>query len=86
MRYVIGLLRYDWELLKWIWSSPSIAAQILRGWDKQTRDIIFERWMERAPKREAYLPLQRVPVQGAGDLRLPRNPLIVRRGNDESKP
>lgn len=34
----------------WLLSGPVIGDQIVRGWDKQTRDVIFERWEAREPK------------------------------------
>ncbi len=66
-------LRFHIRWYRWFWESPNIAMQILRGWSKPTRDIIFERWLEREPKRE--IPVAPVPIANS---RMP-DPLIRRR-------
>lgn len=43
------LFRIRWW--RWLLTGPTVAEGIIRGWDKQTRDIIFQRWMEKEPRQ-----------------------------------
>jgi hypothetical protein len=44
-----GWLRLWWEESVWIFTAPNMTLLMLRGVDKDSRDQIFQRWLDRHP-------------------------------------
>ncbi len=70
---IIQTIRYHIRWWRWFLGGPSIIAGIIRGWNKPTRDIIFERWLEREPRRNGSVSVGHPPVFY---MRQDQNPLV----------